>query len=73
VRSRRNPITGSLVVADVVLKRSADLTESEKSKLRHDILKICRDQLPRHKVPTVLNVVPVLNVASSGKVARYNA
>jgi acyl-coenzyme A synthetase/AMP-(fatty) acid ligase len=73
VRSRRNPITGSLVVADVVLKRSADLTESEKSELRHDILKICRDQLPRHKVPTVLNVVPVLNVASSGKVARYNA
>jgi len=73
VRSRHNPITGSLVVADVVLKRSADFTESEKSAVRHDILKICREQLPKHKVPTTLNFVPVLNVASSGKVARHNA
>ena len=70
VRSRWNPITGSLVVADVVLKQSADQPVSE---LKMDILKTCRETLPRHKVPAMLNIVPHLNISSAGKMARQNA
>ncbi len=65
VRSRKNPITGSIVVADVVLKNC-----EHDSQLKDDILRVCRRALPRHKVPVCLNFVPALNVAATGKIAR---
>jgi acyl-coenzyme A synthetase/AMP-(fatty) acid ligase len=70
VRSHRNPITGSLVIADVVLKHNAESSELGASRLKNEILQICRKELPRHKVPAVLNFVPALNFAASGKMAR---
>jgi len=70
VRSRWNPITGSLVVADVVVRQGTDQRVSE---LKMDILKTCRETLPRHKVPAMLNFVPALNISSAGKMARRNA
>jgi acyl-coenzyme A synthetase/AMP-(fatty) acid ligase len=70
VHSRWNPITGALVVADVVLKQSVDHSLPE---LKKDILKTCRETLPRHKVPAILNFVPALNISSSGKMGRQNA
>ena len=73
VRSRRNPITGALVVADIVLKDEGNLTGGKGSALEQEILKICRDTLPRHKVPTTLRFVPALAVAESGKMVRPNA
>jgi acyl-coenzyme A synthetase/AMP-(fatty) acid ligase len=73
VRSRRNPITGSLVVADVVLKGDLDPAVGRLTELKQEILNICRETLPRHKVPTVLNFVPILTVAETGKIARHNA
>ena len=73
VRSRRNPITGSLVVADVVLKGDPDPAVGRVAELKQEILNICRETLPRHKVPTVLNFVPILAVAETGKIARHNA
>jgi acyl-coenzyme A synthetase/AMP-(fatty) acid ligase len=78
VRARRSPVTGSLVVADVVLHSNADAThgwvvERGDELLKDDILKLCRDILPRHKVPVALNFVPVLAVNATGKVARKDA
>ena len=73
VRSRRNSITGSLVVADVVLEGNLHPVDGRVAELKQDILKVCRETLPRHKVPTVLNFVPILAVAETGKIARQNA
>jgi acyl-coenzyme A synthetase/AMP-(fatty) acid ligase len=38
--------------------------------LKGDILKLCRDTLPRHKVPAAISFVPTLDVATTGKLAR---
>jgi acyl-coenzyme A synthetase/AMP-(fatty) acid ligase len=67
VRSRRNPIVGALVVADVVLKAEpvADFTR--------EILQLCRESLAPHKIPTTIRFVPALDVAAAGKVARHHA
>ena len=69
VRPKRSPLTGSIVIADVVLKSPCGRAEDE-STVKNDILRLCRDTLPRHKVPAAISVVPALAVASSGKLAR---
>jgi len=74
VRARRNPITGAVVVADVVLKdgpgdpamSAADAAEAER-----EILAICRRYLAPHKVPAAIRFVPSLDVAPSGKILRH--
>ena len=67
VRSRRNPIMGALVVAEVVLKAEpfADLTR--------EILQLCHESLAPHKIPTTIRVVPALDVAAAGKLTRHHA
>jgi acyl-coenzyme A synthetase/AMP-(fatty) acid ligase len=67
VRPRQNPITGAIVVAEVVLKAEGEARQVE---LKDDILKLCRAALPRHKVPAAISFVPALNVASTGKLLR---
>jgi acyl-coenzyme A synthetase/AMP-(fatty) acid ligase len=71
VRPKKNPITGALVVADVVLKTAAcgDGTQT----LEREIIQFCRDELAQHKVPAVINFVPALAVAESGKLVRPHA
>jgi len=73
VRSRRNPITGALVVADVVLHTEPDALTERLAALEHEILQLCRDALPPHKVPAALTFVPALAVAATGKLARHHA
>jgi acyl-coenzyme A synthetase/AMP-(fatty) acid ligase len=70
VRTKKNPITGALVVADVVLKSEPEAGCSE---LRIDILRLCREALPTHKVPALINFVPALAVADTGKLIRLHA
>jgi acyl-coenzyme A synthetase/AMP-(fatty) acid ligase len=69
VRPKRSPLTGSIVIADVVLKSPYKQAEDE-STVKNDILKLCRDALPRHKVPAAISFVPALAVANTGKLAR---
>jgi acyl-CoA synthetase (AMP-forming)/AMP-acid ligase II len=69
VRSRQSPITGAIVAAEVVLK-SAGQEMPQEAEVRNDILKLCRDALPRHKVPVSISFVPALAVAATGKLAR---
>ncbi len=64
---RPSPITGALVVAEVVVDGPAG------GDLRHAILAACRGQLAPHKVPAMLRIVPALDVLPSGKLARRNA
>jgi len=64
VRSTPNPITGAVVTADVVLYGAAN------AKSAHDILQACRDRLPPHKIPATIRIVPALEIAPAGKLAR---
>jgi acyl-coenzyme A synthetase/AMP-(fatty) acid ligase len=66
---KKSPITGSIVIADVVLKSGA-CVGGELIELKGDILKLCREALPRHKIPASISFVPALDVAASGKLAR---
>jgi acyl-coenzyme A synthetase/AMP-(fatty) acid ligase len=69
-KSRRSPITGSVVVADVVLAGGA----AERGKeIRDEILGACRAQLASHKVPAVIRFVEALDVTAAGKLARTDA
>lgn len=73
VRSKKSPLTGALVVADVVLKpEPAGLTHDVRA-IQDDILLLCRESLLSHKVPAAINVVPSLTIAESGKMVRRNA
>lgn len=66
VTARRSPVTGAIVVADVVAEAGAEVGEA----LKGDILAACRRALAAHKVPAVIRIVPALDVAASGKLAR---
>jgi acyl-coenzyme A synthetase/AMP-(fatty) acid ligase len=68
VRSTRNPITGSLVAADVVLNEESDRSTD----FRREILQHCRNHLADHKVPATIRFVPSLDL-NAGKVARHRA
>ncbi|MGA3047852.1 MAG: class I adenylate-forming enzyme family protein [Terracidiphilus sp.] len=70
VRTKRNRITGALVVADVVLRTGPQISGRNTDALQSDILQFCRGELARHKVPVAINFVPALAVAESGKLVR---
>jgi acyl-coenzyme A synthetase/AMP-(fatty) acid ligase len=76
VRSRRNPITGAVVVADVVLAATADLADRGPADrelldaVKLDLLNACRRTLPPHKVPAVLRIVESLELTAAGKMVR---
>jgi acyl-CoA synthetase (AMP-forming)/AMP-acid ligase II len=69
VRPKQSPVTGSIVVADVVLESEGGGKEQQVA-LKNDILQFCRQSLPRHKVPAAISFVPNLAVAATGKLTR---
>jgi acyl-coenzyme A synthetase/AMP-(fatty) acid ligase len=72
VKGKKSPITGTLVVADVVLKTTR-LSVGGKHALQRDILQFCRRELALHKVPAAIHFVPRLAVAETGKLVRGRA
>jgi acyl-coenzyme A synthetase/AMP-(fatty) acid ligase len=66
-KSRRSPITGSVVVADVILTTDGAVRAKE---VRGEILAQCRASLASHKVPAVIRFVEALDVIPAGKLAR---
>jgi acyl-coenzyme A synthetase/AMP-(fatty) acid ligase len=70
-RSRRSPITGAIVVADVILAEGCDVGRSDD--LREKILADCRASLAPHKVPAMIKFVAELDVTTAGKLARHDA
>ena len=71
VRARKSPITGALVIADVV-PRSAPEGPRRRA-MEQAIMEHCRARLPRHKVPAAINFVVSLDVGPSGKLQRRDA
>ena len=70
-RSRKSPITGSIVVADVILADGCDASRADE--IRKKILADCRAQLPPHKVPAMIKFVDALDITTAGKLARTDA
>jgi acyl-coenzyme A synthetase/AMP-(fatty) acid ligase len=70
-RSRRSPITGGIVVADVILAEGQDASRSDDIRAR--ILADCRASLASHKVPAVIRFVETLDITAAGKLARHDA
>ncbi len=72
VQSRRSPITGSLVAADVVLKAEPDSSGAGGgTDFKREILQLCRESLAPHKIPATIRFVPALELAAAGKLARH--
>jgi acyl-CoA synthetase (AMP-forming)/AMP-acid ligase II len=69
VHARRNPMTGSIVVADVVLAPECDRVGTTEE-IRQQILHTCRQRLTQYKVPVTIQFVPTLDVSPAGKLAR---
>ena len=67
VFARRNPITGALVAAEVVLSEGVAADEATK----RDILAACRAALPAYKAPSFLNFVAELPMTDGGKLVRH--
>jgi acyl-coenzyme A synthetase/AMP-(fatty) acid ligase len=70
VRPRKNPITGAIVVADVVLRDEAAGAGARSEALKREIAELCRERLAKHKVPSMIHFVPTLAVSASGKLSR---
>jgi len=70
-KSRKSPITGSIVVADVILADGCDMGSS--GAIREKILAECRAQLPPHKVPAMIKFVGAIDITAAGKLARSDA
>jgi acyl-coenzyme A synthetase/AMP-(fatty) acid ligase len=71
VRSRKSPVTGAIVVADVVLADGTN--QGQAQAIRNDIIADCRQSLAPHKVPAMITFVPSLDVTEAGKLARTSA
>ena len=70
-KSRRSPITGGIVVADVILADNVDAGRSDEIRAR--ILADCKASLAPHKVPAVVKFVAALDITAAGKLARHDA
>lgn len=68
VKAKKNAVTGSVVVAEVV-----PALDGGSAELESELLAACRNALAVHKVPATIRVVPSLGVSPSGKMARRDA
>jgi acyl-coenzyme A synthetase/AMP-(fatty) acid ligase len=66
VSGRKSPITGAIVIADVVLSDVAN----DNATFKQAILEACREKLPAFKVPAMLRFVPTLELTAGGKLSR---
>ena len=75
VKARKNPITGAVVVADVVVKTELGGTGATggAEPLKSEIFEACRSALTAHKIPAAIRFVPSLQITASGKLARFHA
>lgn len=73
VKAKKNPIMGSIVVADVVLKKSQGQQAAaiDDAALKSEISDMCRAALERHKIPVSINVVRELPIGGTGKLIRH--
>jgi acyl-CoA synthetase (AMP-forming)/AMP-acid ligase II len=71
VKSRKSPITGAIVVADVVLKdNDGDDAGPHLAALEREIIEMCRRDLAPYKVPATIRFVATLPMSATGKLLR---
>jgi acyl-coenzyme A synthetase/AMP-(fatty) acid ligase len=70
VKARKSPITGAIVVADVVLADGCDAASAD---IKDRIVADCRASLAPHKVPAMIKFVDKLDITAAGKLARTDA
>jgi acyl-coenzyme A synthetase/AMP-(fatty) acid ligase len=70
VKTKKNPITGALVVADVLLKAASPPQAEQARELQKTIKQFCRESLAPHKVPAAISFVPALAISETGKLVR---
>jgi acyl-coenzyme A synthetase/AMP-(fatty) acid ligase len=74
VKARRNPITGAVIVAEVVLSDGQNPNDADDAeRVKNDLLNACRRTLAAHKVPALLRFVQTLELTAAGKLVRPNA
>ena len=73
VKTKKNPITGALVVADVLLQDTPPPSGDAVLALQQSITKFCRQSLAPHKVPTTIKFVSALAISETGKLVRPHA
>jgi acyl-coenzyme A synthetase/AMP-(fatty) acid ligase len=73
VKTKKNPITGALVVADVLLNDPSTPEGEQSLQLQQTITQFCRESLAPHKVPAVISFVPALAISETGKLVRGHA
>ena len=69
VKSRKSPITGAIVVADVVLKAGG--APETRPVLEREIIALCRRDLAAYKVPAMIRFVSTLPMTAAGKLLRH--
>jgi acyl-coenzyme A synthetase/AMP-(fatty) acid ligase len=72
VKAKKNPISGALVVAEVLLKGSSPPEGEPARELERAIQQFCRELLAPHKVPAMISFVPTLAIAETGKLVRHH-
>ena len=72
LRARKNPITGAVVVADIVLQPGTGDTAAALDGVKREVLDACRAKLAAYKVPVAIRFVPAIGVAPSGKLLRHD-
>jgi acyl-coenzyme A synthetase/AMP-(fatty) acid ligase len=73
VKTKKNPITGALVVAEVLLKEPSVPEGKQARELQQTIKQFCRESLAPHKVPAIISFVPELAISGTGKLVRRHA
>lgn len=73
VKSKTNPITGALVIAEVLLKDLCMPEGEQARELQQTIQRFCRESLALHQVPTTICFVPSLAISETGKLVRRHA
>jgi acyl-CoA synthetase (AMP-forming)/AMP-acid ligase II len=73
VRGKKSPVTGALVVAEVVMNSGSSAADRNTTAVKESILELCRAELPPHKVPALIKIVASLALSGSGKVMRRDA
>ena len=73
VRMKQSPITGALVVAEVLLNASSAPVGEQARELQQELRQFCRQSLAPHKVPATVSFVAAINISQTGKLVRRDA
>jgi acyl-coenzyme A synthetase/AMP-(fatty) acid ligase len=73
VSAKKNPFTGSILVADVVLSNYMSTTETERTELAAKLMASLRSKLEPYKVPARIRFVSELHLSAAGKLDRRSA